>query len=111
MRSLWIEFVRRLKTVWAALLIAGAALVAALLYLFTRRSRETTPSSDLSNIIDHVDERVQAANAHAAIEIHVAETKSADVRAEQIAIAKDPDGPSRRQKMIALANRIGAEKP
>lgn len=112
MRAFWTELVRRLKTARAALAVAGAALVAALLYTLTRKSAGASGVSEhLDPVIDHSDERVAAANARAAIEIHVAETKNADVRAQLADIAKEKDARARRQRTIDLAKSIGAEKP
>ena len=45
------------------------------------------------------------------IEIHAAETKNADVRAQLAEIAKDKDAKARRQRTIDLAKAIGAEQP
>jgi hypothetical protein len=110
MLAFWTELKRRVKTSGAALLAAGGALLLAVVYLFTRRSAEQRRSPTLDPLLDHATQVVAAANARAAIEIHVAHAKEGEVRKELVEIDKDPDGESRRQRLIALAARVEGGK-
>src|SRR5688500_18989638 len=97
MWEIWIEAKRRLKTGGAFLIAAGAALGLAIWYVFSRRARSGQATERIDSVIDLVEERIAAANARAAIEIHVARAKEETVVAELRAIDADPDGERRRQ--------------
>jgi len=108
MLAFWIEVKRRLKVGWAVIAsIAGAAAVLAV-YVWREKHRETEAAFARSQT--KYTERVAAANAQAAIEIHVAATKEAGVRTELADIVRDPDGDRRRQRLLELAARVEGGK-
>lgn len=109
MLAFWLELKRRLKTSGAALLAAGVSLLLAIAYLFSRRSKQQRTTT-MDPMLEHVAERINAANARAAIEVHVARTKEADVHAELKEIDAEPDGERRRQRLIELADRVEGRK-
>lgn len=110
MLAFWFELKRRVKTSGAALLAAGVSLLLAIAYLFTRRSQQHARATTMDPLLEHAAERVAAANARAAIEVHVAATKEAGVRKELVEIDQDPDGDRRRQRLIDLAARVEGRK-
>jgi hypothetical protein len=109
MLAFWIELKRRAKANWAVIAgVAISALVAA--YALVRRKNEALAHDVIDDVMATAKEKVAAANAQAAIEIHVAATKEAGVHEELKAIVRDPDGDSRRQRMIELAARVEGRK-
>lgn len=101
---MWTEVKRRLKSAWAALGVALLALGAAAALLLGRRRERQSIETDTK--IDEARDRIAAANARAAIEIHVARAKDETVRAELADIAKDRDGQRKRQRLLELERRV-----
>jgi formamidopyrimidine-DNA glycosylase len=110
MLAFWIELKRRAKASWAvfAALVAGALVVIG--YALAKKKTQAETHGHLDDLLAKTTERVAAANAQAAIEIHVAETKEVAVRAELTEIGQDPDGDRRRQRLIELAARVEGGK-
>lgn len=104
--ELWAEVKRRVVTSGSALVTALAAALLAIAYLFTKRSKERPRSNTLDPLLEYQAQKVAAANARAAIEIHVASTKEQAVASELAEISRDADGPRRRQRLIELAEKI-----
>ena len=105
MLAFWIEFKRRLKTSAVILATGGVTLLLAIAYLFTRKSKQYA-GAITGGLLEHATERIAAANARAAIEVHVARTKEADVHAELKAIDAEPDGDRQRQRLVELAEQV-----
>jgi hypothetical protein len=110
MLAFWIEIKRRLKTVWVVLAALAAGAVAVAAFALSRKKNQAAANERLDDVLGKAAEKVAVANARAAIEIHVAETKEAGVRAELQEIVRDPDIDQRSQRLIELAARVEGGK-
>lgn len=104
---MWTEVKRRLQSAWAACALALAAVGAAAVYLLRRRG----PQEHMTWKLGDFEARLNAANAEAAIKIHVARAKDETVRAELRDITKDKDGQRRRQRLLELERRVRKGAP
>jgi hypothetical protein len=113
MTAFGIRLRRQGRLVAAAVAAAVTALALLLVWLISRSRQKNDPAvgpdEPLARIRATFNERVAAANARAAVEATIAETRSAALEAELRAALSEKQASERRRRLAELGNRLNQE--